>query len=371
MKKLLGILLAVVMMFSMVGVLVACGNNEIPDECDYSKDGKYEIAMITDIGDLKDGSFNEGTWNGVKEYAYNHDITYKYYKPQNGADAQDQDRVNAFRLAIQNGAKVVVCPGFAFGAALETVVPENPDVKFVFIDGWNMGQSNLVGICFQEEQCGYLAGYAAVMEGYTKLGGTFGGGSTNSACNRYAYGYIQGINSAAGAKGIKAEVKISHQNGATFSASSDLETQMSGWYTQGTEIIFSCGGSMCNSVFAAAAANQKKSIGVDVDQSNISGTVVTSAMKGLKESVAYALTEYYGGNWDSKLADKCINLGANDDAVGLPTETWSMKNFTVNDYNSLLGKIKSGEISIATCGEDWSVVQTAAEGMSNITYIYE
>lgn len=372
MKKLFGILLAVVMMFSVVAVMVACGGNDldnIPDEMT-SEDGKYEIAMVTDIGDLKDGSFNEGTWNGVKKYAHDNNKSYKYYKPANGANAQNQDRVDAFQLAIQNGAKVIVCPGYAFGDALAEVVPANPDVKFVFIDGWAMGADNLVGVAFQEEQCGYLAGYAAVMEGYKKLGGTFGGGGTNDACNRFAFGYVQGINDASKAKGITAEVRISHQYGSGFQSSAELQTQMNGWYEAGTEVVFACGGSMCQSVFAAAAANQGKSIGVDVDQSSQSTTVITSATKGLKEAVINMLTKFYAGEWSADWKTNTVSLGASDNAVGLPTETWSMKNFTVKDYEAVLAKIKSGEIKIDN-DKTLDGMKTKAAAMSNITFIYE
>ncbi len=367
MKKLFGIILAVVMLIS-VFALTAC-NQQIPDEMT-SEDGKYEIAMITDIGDLKDGSFNEGTWEGVKTYAYENGKSYKYYQPANGSNATDTDRVNAFKLAISNGAKVIVCPGFAFGNALAEVVPANPEVKFIFIDGWTMGFDNLVGIAFQEEQCGYLAGYAAVMEGYTKLGGTFGGGATNAACNRYAFGYIQGINAAAKELNKTVEVKVSHQYGAGFSASSELQTQIAGWYNAGTEIVFACGGSMFTSVASAAAEANKKVIGVDVDQSTQSSTVVTSAMKGLKEAAMYALDTFYAGKWDSDLADKFISLGAKDNAVGLPTATWSMKNYKVSDYEALLGKIKAGTVSIDN-DADWTSIATKAAGLSNINFLYE
>ena len=75
---------------------------------------------------------------------------------------------------------------------------ELTNVKFVFIDGWTLTDKdgkpleNVAGIVFKEEQSGYLAGYAAVMEGYTKLGFSGGGGGTNPACQRFGYGYIQG-----------------------------------------------------------------------------------------------------------------------------------------------------------------------------------
>lgn len=371
MKKILSVVLAVLVLATAM-VMAACNKPAdavIPDEMT-SADGKYQVAMVTDIGQLKDGSFNEGTWEGVKKAAVAANKAYKYYQPANAENAGDQDRVDAFNLAIQNGAELIVCPGYAFANALAEVVPANPNVKFVFIDGWAIGEKNLTAAAFQEEQCGYLAGYAAVQEGFKKLGGTFGGGSTNAACNRYAYGYIQGINAAAGEKGIKAEVKVSHQYGSGFQASPELQEQMDGWYATGTEVVFACGGSMCQSVFAAAAANNGKSIGVDVDQSKDSATVITSAMKGLAKAVEDIVADFYAGKWDEKLADVCQNMGASTDAVGLPTATWSLKNFTVEQYNKLFADIKAGTVKIANDSE-WDAIAAAAAELPNIEFKYE
>ena len=108
--------------------------NEIPNDAE-SADGTYEVAFVTDVGQLQDGSFNEGTWNGVKLYAANNGLTYKYYQPANGNEATDDDRVNAMQAAVDAGAKVVVCAGFLQEAALRTAAINNPDVHFVFIDG--------------------------------------------------------------------------------------------------------------------------------------------------------------------------------------------------------------------------------------------
>ena len=208
MKKLVALLLALVMVFA----LCACGPkdnqdtgkkddgkktamkaDDIPDEMT-SSDGKYQVAFVTDVGDLKDKSFNQGTYDGVKLYANANSKSYKYYKPANGDKATDDDRYDAMKAAVDNGAEVVVAAGFLQGAALEKAAKEFTDTKFVFIDGSPVdGVTNLAAISFREEQCGYLAGYAAVMEGYTKLGFCGGGGGTNDACCRYGYGYVQAL----------------------------------------------------------------------------------------------------------------------------------------------------------------------------------
>ena len=318
MKKVLMFLLAFVAIFA----LIACKKNE-----------KAEIAVVTDIGQLRDGGFNEGTYTGVENYAKANNKTYAYYQPKNGNNATDDDRVAAMEQAIENGAKVIVTPGFLQQAALDQVATANPDVKFMFIDGWNFGKSNVTAVSYKEEESGFLAGYAAVKDGYTKLGGTFGGGGANDACNRFAYGYVQGINAAAKEMNLltPVEVKISFNYGASFSASPELATQISGWYKSGTQIVFSCGGSMLQSVKSAAAENEGAMIiGVDVDQASESDRVLTSAVKGLAASVEKILGEYYAGKWDELLADKTSNLGAADNATGLPTAdaSWRFKSFT-------------------------------------------
>ena len=387
MKKILALLLVALMV---VGMFAACGKKtgdessitdpeKITDEMT-SADGKYEIAFITDVGQLKDKSFNQGTYDGVKLYAANNNKSYKYYMPANGDQATDDDRINAVKAACDNGAKVVVAAGFMQEGALREAAKAYPDVSFIFIDGYPVQSEatqyvdgvaqpnespvlkNIAGISFQEEQSGYLAGYAAVMEGYTKLGFTGGGGGTNPACQRFGYGFVQGVEAAAAAKGVKAEVKYSWLHGATFSASNDLQTMATGWYQNGTEVIFCCGGSMFTSVSAAAGAEDGKVVGVDIDQSGQSPTVITSATKGLPDATQWALGKFYEGKF-SELGGVGTALGAKDNAVGLPTATWSLKNWKVADYEALFAKIKEGSVQI-----DGALVEFPAS-TANVTVI--
>ncbi len=325
----------------------AASADDIPDTMT-SEDGKYEVAFVTDVGQLKDKSFNQGTFDGVKLFAHANGKSYKYYQPANGADATDDDRFEAMKAACDNGAKVVVCAGFMQGNALAQAAAAYPEVKFVFIDGWSLGMDNVAGIVFHEEQCGYLAGYAAVKEGYTKLGFCGGGGGANDACCRYGYGYVQGADAAAKEMGVNVEMNYTWLYGASFSASPELQTLCAGWYENGTEVIFSCGGAIFDSVTGAAAAAGAKVIGVDVDQSFSSETVITSALKGIGEAAQQALEAAFGvkGDWAEWSGDNCKNLGAAEGSVGLPVATWSLKNWSVDDYNAMFAKIVSGEIKV-------------------------
>ena len=412
-KKLLALLLCLAMVFG----LAACGNSnkpadsqtpapgtntetpapetETPGETEAdpdaiedsmtSADGKYQVAFVTDVGQLKDKSFNQGTFDGVKLYAAANGLSYKYYQPANGSEATDDDRYDAMKAAVEGGADVVVCAGFMQEAALRKAAIEYPDTPFVFIDGYPIQEqateydaagnalpndspvlTNVAGVAFQEQQAGYLAGYAAVKDGFTKLGFSGGGGGTNPACCRFGYGYVQGANAAALEKGITVDMNYSWQYGSNFSASTDLQTMINGWYVNGTEIVFACGGSMFQSIVAAASANDGYVIGVDVDQSGESEYVVTSAMKGLADAVQWAVAKVYDGTFDT-IGGQQTSLGVADNAVQLPTgaDSWRFETFTVEEYESLYQQMVDGTLVV---DDDYTVMDNAetATNWSNV-----
>lgn len=356
MKKVLSVVLALTMVFS----LCACGGaaadtskagsytngSDVADEMT-SADGKYQIALVTDVGQLKDGSFNEGTWNGVKLYAANNGKSYKYYQPANGSEATDDDRYNAMAAAAEAGAEIIVTPGFLQEAALTKAATNYPDVKFVFIDGWSLGLDNVAAVAYKEHECGYFAGYAVVKDGFTKLGFCGGGGGTNPACCRYGYGFVQGANAAAAELGVNVDINYTWLYGASYSPSTELQTLANGWYENGTEVIFACGGTLCQSVFAAAAANDGKVVGVDVDQAGDSDTVITSAMKELANSVQQMAAKFYEGKWN-EIGNTCQTLGAAEGDTGLPTadSSWRFSKFTVDEYKAMFQNVVDGKLVI-------------------------
>ena len=313
-----------------------------------------KIAMITDSGDITDESFNQITWETVCAYGDENGVEYEYYKP---AEDTDEERINAIDLAINEGATVVVMPGYLFGPAIAEEQDLCPDTTFIAVDVTEGDLVNLAGdpvaigknvyICsFQEEQAGYLAGYGAVKDGYTKLG--FLGGIAVPAVIRYGFGYIQGINAAAEEMGVDVSVKYFY--GGQFYGDENITARMEGWYADGTEIVFACGGGIYTSAVEAANNHGGKVIGVDVDQKSVIGDCcVTSAMKGLHAAVYDALDAYFTGNWSS-LSGKSEQLGLTQgDYIGLPTDdaSWGFTTFTKDEYNTVLEGIKDGSIAVA------------------------
>lgn len=319
----------------------------------------YELALITDVGTIDDKSFNQGSWEGLDRYAKDHNLTCKYYKPN---EKSDEACTNAINLAVKGGAKVIVTPGFLFEVPVYEAQTKYPDIKFIIIDAAPKSgddvkiESNVLSIFYAEEQAGYLAGYAAVTEGYTQLG--FMGGIAVPAVIRYGYGYIQGADAAAKDMGLeKGSVSVKYTYVGNFDASPENNAKAAAWYNEGTQCIFACGGGVGNSVMKAAEAAGKVVIGVDVDQSSESDTVITSAMKNLGDSVYDAVASYYDGNFEG---GKSEILSAKENGIMLPMKTSKFKVFNQAKYDELYGKLKDGTIKIAndTAAKDATGVPT-------------
>ena len=333
MKKLVLFLLAFVFMFGMA----ACGTRE--DDGPLTK-----IALVTDYGDIDDESFNQGTWEGILAYAEQHGMEIEYFRPD---DVSDSDYIDSINLAVELGFGIIVTPGFLFQRAVYESQNAHPDVKFILLDAQPRdGDGNFVvgpntlSIFYNEHESGFLAGYAAVMEGFRDLG--FMGGIAVPAVVRFGIGYIAGAYYAA----KQADVTISFPNDRyayldTFSPGPGVETQATGWYNDGTDVIFAAAGL---SVMNAATDTDNWMIGVDVDQSSLSERVITSAMKALAASVQRALDAYYvdedfpgGETW---------YLGAAEDGVALPFETSRFETFTETDYNEIFALLADGTVEV-------------------------
>ncbi len=350
-KKVLSMILAIVMACSVLVTLTACNDEDTDKTTKAGETGKtdtYEIALITDKGTIDDKSFNQGAWEGVVQYATEFNKTHKYYQP---TDATSNDYIAAIDLAVKGGAKIVVCPGFLFEVAIYDVQTKYPTVSFILLDGAPhtedysvfKTEKNVVSIFYAEEEAGFLAGYAAVKDGMRGLG--FMGGMAVPAVIRFGYGYIQGAEAAAKELNLdKGSINVKYYYTGDFKASPDIETMSASWYNSNIDVIFGCGGAVGSSVMSAAGKMEdKKVIGVDVDQSKESETVITSAMKLLKRSVYDNIKDHYNGSF--KGGESQV-LDAKVEAVGLPMATSKFTTFNQADYDAVYAKIVKGDYTI-------------------------
>ena len=376
--------------------LVACGGQkaddtktDAPNQTDDTNqaeepaaDSEYKIAMITDYGDITDQSFNQTTYEACKAFSDDNSLEFSYFKPAGDSTA---DRVAMIEKAADEGYNVIVMPGYAFGGAIVEAAPEFPDVKFIALDvaagdlletavanagetydynpsNWNLADyvdlSNVYCAVYQEELCGYMAGYAAVKLGYKNLG--YLGGMAVPAVVRFGYGYVQGVDAAAAEMGLT-DVTLNYVYGGQFFGDADITAVMDTWYQSGTEVVFACGGGIYTSVVDAAKKVGGKVIGVDVDQAaNVAeyagedGLTLTSAMKGLYPTTYDTLTDVVlNGNWDNykgKIATLGLISGddptANYVQIPMDTTQWG-DGFTQDDYKAMVKDMYDGKITVS------------------------
>ncbi len=401
MKKILALVLALCMVFA----LCACGGQttektteettttaaEPTEETTATEEAtepteetaEYSVAMITDYGDITDQSFNQTTYEACKAFCEANGVDFSYFKPAGDSTA---DRVAMIESAADEGYNVIVMPGYAFGGAIVEAAPEYPEVKFIALDvaagdlletavaaageeydynpdNWNLADyvdlSNVYCAVYQEELCGYMAGYAAVKLGYRSLG--FLGGMAVPAVIRYGYGFVQGVDAAAADMGLT-DVTLKYIYGGQFFGDADITAVMDTWYADGTEVVFACGGGIYTSAVDAAKKVDGKVIGVDVDQAGVianyagvEGMTVTSAMKGLYPATFDTLEDVIlNGNW-ADYAGKIETLGlvSADDPeanyVQIPMEStqWADGAFTQDDYTAMVKAMFDGELTVS------------------------
>ena len=341
MKKFVALLLAAVMALTVCSALAE----------------DLKVAMITDYGDITDQSFNQTNYEAAKAWCEANSVEFKYYKP---ASDSDQDRISSIEKAIDEGFNAIIMPGYAFGPAIQAVAPEYDDINFIALDvsEGDIGDlaaavpANLYCAVYQEELCGYMAGYAAVKLGYKKLG--FLGGMAVPAVVRYGYGFVQGADAAAADMGLT-DVEVKYVYGNQFYGDADITAYMDTWYAGGTEVVFACGGGIFTSAGEAASKVGQKVIGVDVDQAPTinglygEGITVTSAMKGLAATVNAQLSALKGGAFAGGKVENLGLVGEDPDAnyVQIAPSTQFGDGFTADDYKALVAKMFKGEITVS------------------------
>ena len=359
---------------------------------------EYAVAMITDYGDITDQSFNQTTYEACKAFAEDNGVEFSYFKP---AGDNTADRVAMIEKAVDEGYNVIVMPGYAFGGAIVEAAPEFPDVKFIALDvakgdlleagvakagesydynpdNWDLEKyvdmSNVYCAIYQEELCGYMAGYAAVKLGYKSLG--FLGGMAVPAVIRYGYGFVQGVDAAAADLGLS-DVTVKYVYGGQFFGDADITAVMDTWYAGGTEVVFACGGGIYTSAVDAAKKANGKVIGVDVDQAGVianyagvDGLTVTSAMKGLYPATYDTLNDVIiNGNW-ANYVGKIATLGlvsaddpeANYVQIPMGEGTQWSDSFTEDDYKAMVADMYNGVITVSN-----DISKTASDFATVIT----
>lgn len=310
-----------------------------------------EIALITDVGDIDDGSFNQESWEAVKEYANEYHKSYDFYRPFNDSDFA---RSCAIKQAVAKGAQVIVLPGFKFATTCTTEHSKYPNVHFLLIDSSieqdaEHSADNVCCVGFKCEYSGFAAGYTIAtdlmmrdLEDNGSLQDKYGygycGGMASNGVLEFGYGFIQGICKATAdmceanniplKKDQVPQININYNYAMVFAQDDNATARMKGWLSddkKGIKVLFPCGGKLYQSATEAVQYYNKHNlknydawlrgeekiaprqaarwVGVDSDQYRglkydyELKSIYTSALKGLKNAIMHTLDFHYQDEW--------------------------------------------------------------------------
>ena len=272
-------------------------------------DDEFKIGLITDVGGVNDGSFNQSAWEGLEKDGEELGVEVNYL--ESATDADYQPNMETF---VDEDYDLIISVGYMLADATREAAEANPDTKFAIIDDSSIDLPNVTSLMFKAEQASYLVGYVAGLTTKTNNIG-FVVGMTNETMNQFGYGYC------AGAIDANPDITVQQFNANSFADSATGKTMANTAITNGADIVFQAAGATGLGVIEACQEAGVYAIGVDSDQSSIAPkTVLTSAMKRVDNAVYDAVQELIddkleGGVQTFDLAAGGVDIAPSQDLI--------------------------------------------------------
>ncbi|HYF74675.1 MAG TPA: BMP family ABC transporter substrate-binding protein [Nocardioides sp.] len=262
-------------------------------------------CIVSDAGGFDDKSFNQLSYEGVKQAADELGVEMKDVESNS-----ENDYGPNLESLVAEGCDAIVTVGFALAAATKESAAANPDIEYVLIDdaadGGDDGQTfdgkadqpNIKPLLYNTAEAAFLAGYLAA--DYTKTGvvGTYGG-QPYPTVTIFMDGFKQGAEYYAKEKGK--DVKVVGWDGENGSFTGGFEANETATNTarqlldQDVDVILPVGGPIYQGALTAIADSGKDValIGVDADfyetDPKTQDVVLTSILKNMKVSTYEAI----------------------------------------------------------------------------------
>ena len=272
-------------------------------------DDEFKIGLITDVGGVNDGSFNQSAWEGLEKAGEELGVEVNYL--ESSTDADYQPNMETF---VDEDYDLIISVGYMLADATREAAEANPDTKFAIIDDSSIDLPNVTSLMFKAEQASYLVGYVAGLTTKTNNIG-FVVGMTNETMNQFGYGYC------AGAIDANPDITVQQMNANSFADSATGKSMANAEITNGADIVFQAAGATGLGVIEACQEAGVYAIGVDSDQSSIAPkTVLTSAMKRVDNAVYDAVQELIddkleGGVQTFDLAAGGVDIAPSQDLI--------------------------------------------------------
>ena len=322
MKKLTALLFAMLFMLSLIPAM--------------ADEGAPSVAVVV-AGTLGDRGFYDSSNVGRQQLEAN-GLASKTTIVESKEDASryESDLINA-----AEDYDIVVAVGWQYWNYLETVVPDFPEVKFIFIDnGLDGVGDNLMSVIYKQSEGSFLVGYIAAKMTKTNKIGVVGGEDVDTI-NDFIVGY------EAGAAYANPDVTVVRRYANGYEDPANGKECATALYDEGCDIVFAVAGKTGEGVFEAAAETGNYAIGVDSDQKfidpeHILCSMVKSVDKSFYDVVANMDEMFLSGQvWTADMANGYINV-----AYGTDDMTQQVSDELKAEVEELKTKILNGEIEV-------------------------
>ncbi len=298
-----------------------------------------KIGMVTDIGGVNDGSFNQSSWEGLQRAQSELGVSVDYLQSK-----ADSDYIPNIETFVDEDYDLIICVGYQLADALRTEAEANPDQKFAIIDdATNADLDNVTCLMFEQAQASYLVGYVAGLMTESNTIGIVIGMSTDTM-NQFGYGYL------AGAIDANPDVTVLQTNANSFGDTAGGKTAATAMITKGADVIFHAAGATGLGVIEGCKEADIWAIGVDSDQSSLApDNIITSAMKRVDNACYDISKEVLEGTLTNGVKTYDLTSGGVDIA---PTTT-NLPEDVISAVEDVKAKIISGEITVPSTKDDF------------------
>lgn len=314
-------LAAIISLIAVLCMFVGCNNQT------------YKVALVASDGEVKDGGFNELTFDALDDYSRTE---------LNIITSAEKEFSQILDEALAGSPDIVWVSGGSHSTVVESYAAENPNVSFAVVDKAFSGvNQNLAGIVFRDCESSFLVGYIAAKTTQTNRLG-FLGGINDAVINAFLYGFRAGALYAANEDGK--EIFFETEYVGSYLDRQSGRTCAEELYYRGCDVIFQVAGESGLGAIEVAVEQDKWVIGADYDQTELAPeNMLTGVTKNPQVAVNEIMENFIRGR---TIGGKNYEYGLNKNGVGIISNNGNVTEEVYTAMETLKSKIISGEIKV-------------------------
>jgi basic membrane protein A and related proteins len=217
----------------------------------------YTVNLVTDIGKVDDGTFNQFAYEGMQAAVECFGIPNSSFIET----VSEADYAANIATSLQSDPNTLITVGFLITSDTQAAAEANPDVNFIGIDQFLPEfPPNMAGVAFSEDESGWIAGVLAASLSESGVIGVVAGREDVPPVVKFVNGYT------AGAESVNPDIRVLSIYNESFNDPAKGASDANQFIGEGADVIFGAGGPTGSGGVKAAAEQGVWAIGVDQDE---------------------------------------------------------------------------------------------------------